>query len=187
VIVAGGAVLVTARGSRVALRAAREHAQQARLWEKRADTYVELLVWCNRMREILNRIYPRIGPGPELPDPVPESDIFLLEAKVKAFGSDDVDALLVEMTEPYAKFNVQAMMLREDDEKTWAPQTLREVYGVSRHEAYRDLDARRQQIIATLDRIGRRIRAELTTHQHDGACDHGVIRRSIRRIRRKPV
>jgi hypothetical protein len=90
--VAGVAVVVTSRHSRAALSAQRgllEHqqslelsrAREARLWEKRAEVYVDLLHWLRQVREAMGDESRELE-VPEMPVPVMD--------RAEAFASDEV-------------------------------------------------------------------------------------------------
>jgi hypothetical protein len=91
-VVAGLAIVVTSRNARAALSAQRgllEHqqslelsrAREARLWERRAEVYVDLLHWLRQVREVLGDELRELD-VPEMPVPVMD--------RAEAFASDEV-------------------------------------------------------------------------------------------------
>ena len=107
--VAGVAVVVTSRHARAALSAQRgllEHqqslelsrAREARLWEKRADVYVDLLHWLRQVREAMGDESREL----EVPGmPVPVMD------RAEAFASDEVFDGVVALLATLGGFSVK--------------------------------------------------------------------------------
>jgi len=91
------AVWTTLRTGKAAQQATLEH----RLWQRRADTYVDLLAWAIRQRE-LAKIRPEERTTPERQERVPDpEELILLEARVSAFASKAVDVKVDEISRPW--------------------------------------------------------------------------------------
>jgi len=161
VAVAGAAIFANTKTSRSARDSQERQAREARLWDKRADAYVQLLAWSVRSREVFNRTHPLIGPAAAPPAAPPEEETILLEAKIKAFGSAEVDALLDSTLEPRSRFAFNAQAIHDIDTNQLTPADARNSWGMSKTEAYRDLHRARTDVIAVLDEMAARVRKEL--------------------------
>lgn len=154
VVVAGGALVVTARASRASQRAAAELAHDARLWDKRAAAYVELLIWAIRLRETLIRTTPVIGPMPDPPAWPTDDELFVLEASVRAFGSREVDDLVDALS-------VARRQFQQQNEVVVHLNSNENVFGKTSPEAWQSLEEARKQSIVAIDVLAARIHEEL--------------------------
>ncbi|GAC1570003.1 MAG: hypothetical protein NVS3B18_01730 [Candidatus Dormibacteria bacterium] len=159
--VAGAALLVNARSSAASQRHAAAQAHQGRIWEKRADAYVALLSWSARYRETFSRIQPVLGPAPEPLAYPSDEETFLLEARIKAYGSTEIDGLLDGTLEPRARFGYNARVLSDIDARGLDLPAARATWDKSRLEALKDLENARADLFRCLDAIAARVRLEL--------------------------
>lgn len=106
-LVLAGATIAQAAWTTVRTgRAAREGTREDRLWQRRAETYVDLLAWAIKQRE-LAKIPPEkwtdIKDRAQLPGP---EELIALEARVSAFASKAVDEKVDEISGPWNHLRV---------------------------------------------------------------------------------
>jgi hypothetical protein len=63
-----------------------------------------MLTWAKSEMLAINRINPILGPAPDPPEPMPETEYLSLEARVSAFGSQSVLDALEEFREHEREF-----------------------------------------------------------------------------------
>jgi hypothetical protein len=123
VAVIGGLItLVVQRRDHAARRAevasAQTHeramAREQRLQDRRARAYERALVHAYRLDTWVERTEPMIGPVPDPPLPLPDDEVWHLNAVTAAHASPEVQALTLAMSTAARTFNVAAMMVAEE-------------------------------------------------------------------------
>jgi len=117
-VVAAGVVGVTAPVVNwLVARENRSHerrlAHDARLFERRAAAYTDLLAACQRLMQYVERTEPIWGPGPEPPEPPSDEEQRELDARVGAFVSRQVDEQLNAFRTTIVDFHDHVIAYRE--------------------------------------------------------------------------
>jgi hypothetical protein len=120
--------------------------RERRRHEKLADLYVDLLEFVHRGILHAARTQPVIGPPPPPPDLHTDLALVLLEARVDAYASEEVQSLLGTWGSARQKFYIVAKRLDRPDE---TPDT------------WEELEKLRSELLTTATAMGVRINLEL--------------------------
>lgn len=135
---------------------ARSTARNERIEERRAELYVDMLSNLERDVFSFERIYPATSPLPPPPDPLNDDEWMRLKARIAAFGSSEVVALVEEFSGVVVRFS-QAWQACEMLEKAGARP------GSDFAANFQTLDAARRELRQTiLPAIEKRVRVELS-------------------------
>jgi hypothetical protein len=142
-----------ARAAEAATTQAHERAmaREARLQARRERAYVRILEHCYYLATWVDRVEPFIGPTPDPPPPVPDAELWRLNALTAAHASADVRRLTLALKTAASHFNAGA---------GWAA-TDRQRLGAVSTEAREMLTSGRDDLRATLDTLADRINDEL--------------------------
>jgi hypothetical protein len=143
----------------------RQLAHDARLYDSRRDTYIETLVFLNRLDLFMHLTEPIIGPLPEPPElPSDTEEGLLRSARLRAFGSGEVWAAVLDFNKKWAGFRAAVFTLRALEAQ--GPRVLEHAVAQQQTqmlEARMQLQAERTKARARLERVETLINAELTT------------------------
>src|SRR6266508_5485762 len=92
----------------------RTMAREQRLQDRRARAYERALVQAYRLDSWVERTEPFIGPAPDPPPPLPDDEVWQLNALTAAHASPEVQALALAMSQVARTFNVAAMMAADE-------------------------------------------------------------------------
>jgi hypothetical protein len=138
-----------------------EHEKHTR--DRKADTYIDMLVSLERDCAWMERTYPIIAPMPDPPEAPTDQEYWTLRARVAAYGSERVKTLLEQWNQKITReFWLGATYLRDMEEagKTGRAIT-REEWGTTRGGQYEKLHGLRNEARARLVEIQRVVASEL--------------------------
>jgi hypothetical protein len=92
----------------------RAMAREQRLQDRRARAYERALVHAYRLDTWVERTEPFLGPVPDPPPPLPDEEVWQLNALTAAHASPEVQALALAMSKVAGTFNVAAMMVADE-------------------------------------------------------------------------
>jgi hypothetical protein len=171
-VAVGGGVLVGFVGPIIAGAQQRRAEHEKHTRDRRADTYIDMLVSLERDLTFMARTYPIIGPAPEPPAGPNDQEHWTLNARVAAYGSKQVQALLDRWNEKIVReFWLESATLRdmESSERRLSRAVARDEWGATPTEQYRKLQDIRGQAKALLTEIRRVVAYELQISSPSGA------------------
>jgi hypothetical protein len=138
-----------------------EHEKHMR--DRRADTYIDMLVSLERDLTFMARTHPIIGPAPEPPAGPTDQEHWTLNARVAAYGSRQVQALLDRWNEKIVReFVLEAATLRDmQSAERGTRRELMQEWGTMPSQQFEKLQEIRGQARQLLTEIQRVIAAEL--------------------------
>lgn len=138
-----------------------EHEKHNR--DRKADTYIDMLVSRERDCAWMERTYPFIGPMPDPPAPPTDQEFWTLKARVAAYGSHRVKTLLEHWNQKITReFWLGAMYLRDMEEAGKMGRAIsRQEWGTTRTDQYRKLQGIRGEARKRLEEIQRIVASEL--------------------------
>jgi hypothetical protein len=89
-------------------------AREQRLQDRRARAYERALMHAYRLDTWVERTEPIFGPVPDPPPPLPDDELWQLNALTAAHASPHVQALTLEMAGVARTFSVAAMMVADE-------------------------------------------------------------------------
>jgi hypothetical protein len=129
----------------------RKLARDERVYARRSVVYEDLIAYLQRSMLVIHRTHPIIGPQPPPPEPPGEEELIRLQARVAAFGSEDVVDRLAESTRRRTSFHAHAFAYEQM--RAHARDTM---------QSRLDMDEARERAGQQLMEIERRVRDELT-------------------------
>jgi hypothetical protein len=138
-----------------------EHEKHVR--DRRADTYIDMLVSLERDLTFMARTHPIIGPAPEPPAGPTDQEHWTLNARVGAYGTKRVKALLEQWNEKIVwQFLLEAARLRDlESAEGGTHRELMHEWGTTRVQQYEKLQEIRGHARQLLTEIQQVIAAEL--------------------------
>lgn len=118
----GGAAVGVIGGLITLVVQSREHANQRamareqRLQDRRARAYERALEHAYRLNDWVERTEPMIGPKPEPPPPLPDEELWRLNALTAAHASPEAQELTRAMSDAARRFQVAAWRVRDERE-----------------------------------------------------------------------
>jgi hypothetical protein len=160
-----------------------DHEQHTR--DRRADIYIDMLVFLWRAQVMMQRTAPVIGSTTD-PPPLPsEEEYWKLDARVSAYGSERMDALTDKLRMTTMKFGMEAQKLatilkHENGRGTPSP------LGDSADQ-YQTLEAIRSEARTMLEEIKRQVAKELQVGLSAGADPSDRLNAWIEQPGRPPL
>jgi hypothetical protein len=151
----------------------RAQAHEARLWDRVAQAYVDMLMMVSQFMVTVDETFPDIGDGGHGdPPPPPEtSETMPLMARVAAFGSPQTYSALEAWWKTRLDFD-HAVWELDGVRSRPSGQDARELFGLTQAEHYQKLHDARQTCHAAVRRLQNQINAELRMASAAKA-DHG--------------
>jgi hypothetical protein len=144
---------------------ARADAQQERNEERRVDAYVDLLALLLQFQLWMDRTFPILGSMPDPPPAPTDEERWLVNVKLAAFGSDEIEQLVNTWDQAHTEFWIAVGYLNDIQEDAqgggMAPTRLKETYGVTPSEQRRKIDDARQKARTLVKEIEARVAVEL--------------------------
>lgn len=170
-VAVGGGVLVGVVGPIIAGAQHRRAEHEKHNRDRKADTYVDVLVSLERDYAWMERTYPFIGPMLDSPAPPTDQEFWTLKARVAAYGSDRMKALLEHWNQMITReFWLEAMRLRDMEEADKIGGAItRGEWGTTPTEQHRKLREIRGQAKTLLTEIQRIVAYELQISPPSGA------------------
>jgi hypothetical protein len=189
VVISGVAVVATAFTAIAAIKAQskeakanRQHAwdlaREERVQARRADAYVETIRFLYHAMAVVDGIFPfwREAGSPDPPDPPSDEDVWPVQARLDAYGSDQMQDLLEEWgklrRQFYNRARVLAEMQREeeqlaklnflsDEERERRYSALKQTWGRTSLGMREDMEATRKELYEKVQEIRKHANAEL--------------------------
>jgi hypothetical protein len=105
------ATIVGCVGPMVAGAQRRQADHEQHMRERRADIYIDMLVFLRRTQVVMDRTAPVIGSTTEPPPLPPDEEYWRLDARVSAYGSKRMDALTDKLRMTTQEFGMEAQKL----------------------------------------------------------------------------
>jgi len=177
VVIAGVSAVSASTVAIVAIRAQgreaklnREHAwnlaREERIQHGRADTYTDALVLLSRLMTVVERTQPIFKPAnaPEPPLPMPDEEVWPIQARFDAFGSDEMQELLEQWGAHRREFHKRAELLaltQAEEQRGVLPSQVKETWGYMPSEQWPRVEEARQQLRDKVTEIRKHANEEL--------------------------